>query len=129
MWSSALKSNPFKNMHRSKVLRFHKQYLRMDNDSVRKMTMMIKSSYQPCPRDVKVGVNPVVICFMIQASRQIRSNKDNLWEGLQTQLRFMLHYQFLCLFIHSTLTRFAHNPLCLYLLIGSLFSFFCKKTI
>ena len=85
---------------------------------------MMTIFYQPCPRDVKVGVNPVVICFMIQASRQIGSNKDNLWEGLQTQLRFMLHYQFLCLFIHSTLTRLGHNPLCPYLLIGILFSFF-----
>ena len=65
--------------------------------------------YQTCPRDVKVGVNPV-ICFMIQASRQIRSsNKDNLWEGLETQLRFMIHY---LLFTQPTLlTR-----------LGSLFS-------
>ena len=37
-----------------------------------------------------------VISFTIQASRQIRSNKDNLWEVVQTQLKFMVQYQFIC---------------------------------
>ena len=31
-------------------------------------------------------------CFIIQACRQKGSNNDNLWEGLETQLRFMVNH-------------------------------------